>query len=140
MPHLVPSVSAATTGAIVAAHQQKLIAEEERMVTYTREDLEQDWEFKIVRANSAAFRKPENLRNLVEEEAVAGWTMLEKFDDNRVRFKRPSSLREEDANLPEGVDPYRTQCGTPAFWYAVLALGILVGMLLVQVGVALVVA
>ncbi len=106
MPHFVPSVSAATTGAVVAAHQQKLIAEEERLAMYTRKNLERDWEFKIVRANSAAFRKPENLRKLLEEEAVAGWTMLEKVGDSRVRFKRPSSLREQDAYLPEGVDPY----------------------------------
>jgi hypothetical protein len=115
MAPMAPGISAATTGAIVAAHQQQMMAEEERMATYTREELEKDWEFKIVRATSAAFRKPEALQALLREEAVAGWTMVEKFDDSRVRFKRPQSAREQDVYLLEGVDPYRTQYGTPAF-------------------------
>jgi hypothetical protein len=79
---------------------------------YTRGDVEGDWEFKIVRSNSAAFRKPEVLEKLIEEEAQAGWVMLEKFDDSRVRFKRRRSARARDDFLPEGVDPYRTRYGS----------------------------
>jgi hypothetical protein len=139
MAHIVPSVSAATTGAIVAAHQQQMMAEEERMTTYTREELEEDWEFKIVRANSAAFRKPEALQALLQKEAVAGWTMVEKFDDSRVRFKRPQSARQQDVYLPEGVDPYRTQYGAPAFLYGVLVAAILLLIVLVSMFVVLVV-
>jgi hypothetical protein len=71
MAHIVPSISAAPTGALVAAYYQQMMAEEERMTTYTREELEEDWEFKIVRANSAAFGKPEVLQKLLQEEAVA---------------------------------------------------------------------
>jgi hypothetical protein len=134
MSHIVPGISAATTGALVAAHQG-LIAEEERMATYTREDLEEDWEFKIVRATSPAFRKPEELQKLLREEALAGWTMVEKFDDSRVRFKRPRSAREQDPYLPPGVDPYRTQYGAPAVLYAALFIG---GMLLIVLVLALV--
>ena len=88
-----------------------------------------DWEFKIVRSDSAAFRDPEVLKKLVEEEAQAGWVMLEKFDNSRVRFKRPRSARARDAFLPDGVDPYRTQYGGYAARRAVLVsviLGILV--------------
>lgn len=140
MSPMVPGIYAATTGAIVAAHQQQMMAEEERMATYTREELEEDWEFKIVRANSAAFRKPETLQALLQEEAVAGWAMVEKFDDSRVRFKRPQSAREQDVYLPEGVDPYRTQYGAPAFLYAVLVIGILLLIVFVLAFVALVVA
>lgn len=136
MSHVVPGISAATTGALVAAHQQ-LIAEEEGMATYTREELEEDWEFKIVRANSPAFRKPEELQKLLEEEALAGWTMVEKFDDSRVRFKRPRSAREQDAYLPQGVDPYRTQYGAPAVLYAALFIGVMFAIVLVLVIVAL---
>lgn len=139
MAHIVPSISAATTGAIVAAHQQQLMAEEERMTTYTREELEEDWEFKIVRANSAAFRNPEALHRLLEEEAVAGWTMVEKFDDSRIRFKRPRGAREQDAYLPEGVDPYRTQYGASASLYGVLVIGILLLIVFVLAFVVLVV-
>jgi len=35
------------------------------------------------------FRDPVVLRQLCEEEAEAGWILLEKLDDHRVRFKRP---------------------------------------------------
>jgi hypothetical protein len=125
MAHIVPATSAATTGAVIAAHHRQMMAEEERMTTYTNEELNEDWEFKIVRANSAAFRKPEALQKLLQEEAVAGWTMLEKFDDSRIRFKRPRSAREQDAYLPEGIDPYRTQYRAPAFLYAALVIGVL---------------
>jgi len=139
MSHFVPSISAATTGAVVAAHQQRMMAEEERMATYTREELEEDWEFKIVRANSPAFRKPEVLQKLLQEEAVAGWTMVEKFDDSRIRFKRPRSAREQDAYLPEGVDPYRTSYGAAAFLYGVLIVGVLLLIVFVLVFVVLMV-
>lgn len=140
MAHIVPSISAATTGAMVAAHHQRMLAEEERMATYTSEDLEEDWEFKIVRSSSSAFGKREELQKLLQEEAVAGWTMVEKFDDSRIRFKRPRKAREQDAFLPEGVDPYRTQYGAPAVLYAVLVVGILLLIVFVLAFVALVVA
>jgi hypothetical protein len=48
---------------------------------------------------------------LIEEESQAGWEMIEKFDENRVRFKRPRSARVNDVNLPSYIDPYRTQYG-----------------------------
>ena len=139
MAHIVPSISAAPTGALVAAYYQQMMAEEERMTMYTREELEEDWEFKIVRANSAAFGKPEVLQKLLQEEAVAGWTMVEKFDDSRIRFKRPRDAREQDAYLPEGVDPYRTQYGASAFFYGVLVIGILLLIVFVLAFVVLVV-
>ena len=122
-------VLGATAAANAAAEKrrQMLRAEEEGMVQYTQDDLKGDWEFKIVRSDSAAFRKPEVLNKLIEEEAQAGWVMLEKFDDSRVRFKRPRSARARDAFLPEGVDPYRTRYGTFATQSAVLAT--LVGLL-----------
>ena len=81
------------------------------MTKYTEDDLGNNWEFKIVRSDSAAFRKPEVLRKVIEEETRAGWVMLEKFDDSRIRFKRPRSARSRDVLLPPGIDPYRTQYG-----------------------------
>ena len=134
MSPFVPST--ATTGAVVAAYHQQMLAEEERMTQYSREELEEDWEFKIVRSTSGAFGKREVLQKLRQEEATAGWRMVEKFDDNRIRFKRPHSAREQDAYLPAEVDPYRTQYGAAAFLYAVLVIGVL---LLVIFGIALVV-
>jgi hypothetical protein len=69
------------------------------------------WEFKIVRASRDMFRDPAVLQRLCEEEGEAGWILLEKLDDRRVRFKRPVALR--DLIKPErlAIDPYRTQYG-----------------------------
>lgn len=103
-------------------------------MAYTQEDLSNDWEFKIVRSESGAFRKPEVLKKLLEEEARAGWVMLEKFDDRRVRFKRPRSARTRDVLLPPGVDPYRTRYGASTSGYAIWA-GMVIGLVLLGLGV-----
>ncbi len=125
----------ASVGGAAAAerHQQMLFAEEEDMTKYTPDDLQNDWEFKIVRTGTAAFRKPEVLKKLLEEEARAGWIMLEKFDDSRIRFKRPRSARARDSLLPTDVDPYRTRYGIPSSKYAV-AVGLLMAGLFLLVG------
>jgi hypothetical protein len=104
--------------------------EEEDMTRYTQDDLGNDWEFKIVRSDSAAFRKPEVLREVIEEEARAGWVMLEKFDDSRVRFKRSHSARTRDALLPPDADPYRTQYGISATRIGLLVVALMMMALL----------
>ena len=96
--------------------------EEEEMTQYAQDDLNSDWEFKIVRAATPVFRKPKELGKLVEEEARAGWIMLEKLDDSRVRFKRQRRARAQDAYLPNDVDPYRTHYGTVPAHRALTAL------------------
>lgn len=83
------------------------------MTPYTHDELAQGWEFKIVRANRAVFRKREVLERLLAEEGRAGWSMVEKFDDSRIRFKRPQSARLNDGALPPDVDPYRVIYGLP---------------------------
>lgn len=102
-------------GAIIAAHaaekQRQANFKEEEMTNYSTDELQQDWEFKIVRSESGAFRNPQTFQALVEEEAIAGWELLEKLDDNRVRFKRRSEKRRRDQTLPPGIDPYRTHYG-----------------------------
>jgi hypothetical protein len=85
--------------------------EEEQMTPYSREELENDWEFKIIRSQTGSFRKQAALQKVMEEEARAGWQLVEKFDNSRVRFKRPRSARQRDAQLPAGVDPYRVHYG-----------------------------
>jgi len=79
------------------------------MTRYSNDDMDGNWEFKIVRSGSNAFRRPEVFQNLVEEEAIAGWQLVEKLDNGRVRFKRPQDARRNDAMLPPDIDPYRTQ-------------------------------
>jgi hypothetical protein len=123
----------AYSGGIVAAaaeRQRMMLAEEADMVGYTQDDLNNDWEFKIVRSDTAAFRKPEVLKKLLEEEARTGWVMLEKFDDSRIRFKRPRSARTRDALLSPDVDPYRTQYGTSATRYALVVVALMLVALL----------
>ena len=66
------------------------------MTRYREEELGGSWEFKIVRSQSRRFKNTQTLRRAIEEEARAGWVMLEKFDDSRIGFKRPVSARERD--------------------------------------------
>jgi hypothetical protein len=115
---------------LAAARRSQL--EEEGMTRYSQEDLN-GWEFKIVRANTRVFGKRAVFEKLIKEEARAGWVLLEKFDDSRVRFKRPVSAREKDAGLPPGVDPYRTQYGLSPLLFVLLILsGIVVGLCLLM--------
>jgi hypothetical protein len=123
---------AAAAAAAEKRRQMMFAEEEEDMAKYTEDDLSDNWEFKIVRSDSAAFRKPEVLRKVIEEEARAGWVMLEKFDDSRIRFKRSRSARSRDALLPPGTDPYRTQYGISS-----TRIGLLVASLMILALLAL---
>jgi len=120
----------AVTAGAAAKRRQMLLEEEEDMTQYTQDDLTNDWEFKIVRSDTSVFRKAEVLSKLIEEEAQAGWVMLEKLDDSRVRFKRPRSARARDTYLPDGVDPYRTRYGVLSAPFAV-GVGVAIAGLLV---------
>lgn len=104
------------------------------MTAYTNEELAQGVEFKILRANTNAFRKPEVLRRALEEEARAGWTLVEKFDDARLRLKRPASLKQNDANLT--LDPYRSVYGIGQGTLIALILGSIAAVLTVVAAVA----
>lgn len=54
------------------------------MTGYSTEDLAGDWEFKILRAVTRQFHDPDKLRKALDEEAQAGWILVEKFDDQRL--------------------------------------------------------
>ena len=103
-------IIAASAAAAAAQHRAE---EEEGMATYSTDDLQNDWEFKIVRGNQEAFRNHTVLTKLVDEEKQAGWVLLEKFDNSRIRFKRQRAMQAHDEQLiSQGIDPYRTQYGT----------------------------
>ena len=118
-------------GAIAAIHaereRKKQEEEEEKMTTYNSDELDK-WEFKIVRNDSNAFRKPEVLQTLIDEEAMSGWELLEKLDDRRVRFKRPKTAGNDDFNLPPGIDPYRSHYGRSSIG---VKIGLVMGVLMV---------
>ncbi|HBB33976.1 MAG TPA: hypothetical protein DDZ80_13480 [Cyanobacteria bacterium UBA8803] len=89
------------------------------------------WEFKIIRANRDVFHKPAVFQRLCEEEAMAGWILLEKLDDRRVRFKRLIALRNviDTQQLP--FDPYRCHYGSswrPINWLGGIAIAIAIAV------------
>ena len=105
------------SGAHIAVHvaaqqrEKNERQEEEQMTNYTHADLQGDWEFKIVRSATGAFKRPDFMAEVLDEEALSGWQLVEKFDDNRLRLKRAGDAGRKDDFLPGGVDPYRTQYG-----------------------------
>jgi hypothetical protein len=121
-----PGIHAATTAAHHAAKKRQ--QEEEEMTNYSDSELQQDWEFKIMRSSTGAFSKREKIEQVVAEESVAGWVLVEKFDDNRLRFKRPASAKRNDFNLPPHIDPYRTTIGLSEAGLAFMILGIMAGV------------
>jgi hypothetical protein len=126
--------SAAAAGA-AAAQIRALHEEEESLTTYSSEDLSQGWEFKIVRANMMSFRKPEVMQQVCDEEAQSGWVLVEKFDDSRMRFKRPASARTK-AGVP-GLDPYRTTYGVGQGKLLAIILGCTFGGIALITGIIL---
>jgi hypothetical protein len=108
------------------------------MTEYADKDLRDGWEFKFLRANTAAFRDPQVLKQACEEEAQAGWILVEKFDDQRLRFKRPASAKDRDAYL--SFDAYRTQYGMSKNKFAGIIGGITLGVSLLVVAAALLIA
>ena len=86
--------------------------EEENLTRYesnTSSDQPKGWEFKILRTSSGGFRSRKVLNKVCAEEAQAGWILLEKLDDRRLRFRRPITARDRDQQT--SIDPYRTRYG-----------------------------
>lgn len=106
-------------------------AEEEKMTSYDQDD-KKKWEYKIVRSESGAFSNPNVMAALIEEETLASWEMLEKFDNRRIRFRRPVEARKRDALLPDHVDPYRTNYGS-----SFLRVGVMIFVGLLMLGIFL---
>lgn len=114
--------------------------EEEKLTPYTPNELNQEWEFKIVRVPLFNhFENPEVFTRLLDEEAQVGWIFLEKLDATRVRFKRPRSAAAGDVHwLKKGLNPYRTvySYGSPIQFkdlkglFFILAFLILLGLFL----------
>lgn len=134
---MILSAGAAGAAAAAEAERQRQLEEEEMMVY----DLGDEWEFKILRSALGTFRNPNHLQRALEEESLAGWTLLEKFDDQRIRLKRPVSARKHDSQL--SIDPYRTYFGTSpsavALWVlAAIFAGIVAVIGVVAASVALV--
>jgi hypothetical protein len=118
------SVGAGAAGASAAAAAAELQRqEEEEMTPYSTKDLDEGWEFKIVRSNFGTFRSQEKLRAVLEEEKKGGWVLVEKFDDQRIRLKRPAGAKAGQGELADGYDPYRTTVGNAHYALVLAAVG-----------------
>src|SRR5262249_53669225 len=106
---------------------------EEQMTGYTATDLADGWEFKILRSATGAFKKPDVLRRVLEEEGRAGWVMIEKFDSKRVRLKRPAAAKSGDSALT--FDPYRTTVGISEGRLALIIFGSVLGAMAIVIGI-----
>lgn len=131
----VPVTVVTTTTAAAAMARKRKLAEEEELTRYDEDDL-QGWEFKIVRVARPRYRDAEFVRAVRAEEAAAGWQMVEKFDEHRIRFKRKVEHREGDGHRK--LDPYRTQIGMRDDTLGVVsAVGFLVGLAVLGLGLYL---
>jgi hypothetical protein len=118
------AIVAATSGAAAAtaaAAAARMRQEEENMTKYSAEDLD-GWEFKIMRSAMGQFKNYQRLQQVCQEEARAGWELVEKFDDHRVRFKRRTDRRSGDRGLT--TDPYRTNVGIQGGGLAAIIVGV----------------
>ena len=120
----------ATTAA--ARRAARLRREEEEMTAYKGDDLD-GWEFKIVRSNTGAFKRREFLEKVCREERQNGWEMIEKFDNNRIRFKRRIENRSRDSHA--AIDPYRGTVGIGSGELAAAIVGAVIAALGIAIGV-----
>src|SRR5215475_6777146 len=118
-----------TAAAAAAAAQRRREEEEEHMTPYTPQDLAENWEFKILRSAAGAFKDPAVMQRFLAEEAQAGWALVEKFDNSRIRLKRPAAARQQDAQRT--FDPYRTRVGISEVELGMLIAGSILGGLAV---------
>jgi hypothetical protein len=124
--------------AAAAEARRRMMEEDEQMTNYSDDELQNYWEFKIVRDNRAVFRNSNQLKKLVEEEKRAGWILLEKLDNSRVRFKRRRSAQVNDEQLiSNGIDPYRTYYGMSPDVFNVLVIVFVLTISLFLLGIIL---
>jgi hypothetical protein len=94
-------------GAMAAQHaeqeRKRRREEEEIMAGYTPQDLQDHWQFKIVKGS---FKTRAQVEAVIQEQAAFGWSFVEIFDPQRIRFKRPASAVQQDEFL-DG-NPYDT--------------------------------
>lgn len=127
-------------GAAAQQARERLFREEEELTHYSDRDLSEDWEFKIVRSATGAFRKPEEFARLLEEEGRFGWVLLEKLDNSRVRFKRRAGSRPRLPLDDQEDDPYRSIYGTSPNRQAAMAVFFGLGVVVLMVSIVLLLA
>lgn len=76
-------------------------------------------EHKVITSNTPIFGSTEKMKQILDEEAQAGWDLEEKLDNFKIRVSRDKSARDNDHNC--AVDPYRTTVGVNTLLYMAAA-------------------
>lgn len=80
-----------------------------------------DLEYKVLQAQTPLFADTGKMQEILEEEARAGWRLIEKKDNYHLKLQREISHRDNDASLD--FDAYRSNVGLSAtVTYGVTAL------------------
>lgn len=66
-------------------------------------------EYKILQSQTPLFASTAKMHEALELESKAGWTLLEKEDNYRIKLQRNTSSRDNDKNLD--FDAYRSTVG-----------------------------
>src|SRR5690348_4857885 len=129
----------AGAAAAAAAARQRQEHEEEEEVTPMNSDPSGAVEYKIIRSATSAFKKSAFFQQVLEEEAAAGWELVEKLDNARLRLRRSIQWRKKDNGLTQ--DAYRTHVGLSETALGMrILLGVFGGIFLVVLVVGLMVA
>ncbi len=80
-----------------------------------------DHEYKVIQSQTPLFADTAKMHEILAQEARAGWQLLEKEDNYRIKVQRDIAHREKDKELD--FDAYRTSVGVPSIvTYGVTAL------------------
>ncbi|MFT4886946.1 MAG: hypothetical protein ACJA2D_000931 [Pseudohongiellaceae bacterium] len=66
-------------------------------------------EYKVLQSQTPLFVSTAKMQELLAEESKAGWRLLEKEDNYRIKLQRDISNRDNDKNLD--FDAYRSTIG-----------------------------
>jgi hypothetical protein len=84
-------------------------------------------EYKVITSNTPAFGNPAKLKQILAEEAQAGWDLEELIDSNKLRVSRDKSARTSDGNRT--IDPYRINVGMNQVAYMAIAALVIVAVI-----------
>lgn len=76
-------------------------------------------EYKVITSNTPMFANPAKLKQVLAEEAQAGWDLEEVVDSNKIRVGRDKAQRSGDASRT--LDPYRINVGMNQVLYLGIA-------------------
>ncbi|MFN3162427.1 MAG: hypothetical protein ACE37N_02860 [Pseudohongiellaceae bacterium] len=69
-------------------------------------------EYKVIQSQTPLFADTAKMHEVLAQEARAGWELLEKEDNYRIKVQRDIAHRDNDSKLD--FDAYRTSVGVPS--------------------------